>query len=79
MGLTVGIFHAILLMKELMLGDSDLAAPEIIKFGIESKFSSPLTSTSNFKEIVTETLKDMRGICLAGLVTPEDTPVRSHL
>lgn len=39
---------------------SDLAGPEVIKFGIESKHSSALTSTSLFKAAVTQALLDMK-------------------
>jgi carnitine O-acetyltransferase len=46
---------------------TDLIAPHRIKFCIESKFSSPLTSTSKFKEYIADALLDMRAICEAGL------------
>lgn len=38
----------------------DLAAPEMIKFGIESKFDSTATSTYAFKTAITESLLDLR-------------------
>lgn len=41
----------------------DLAAPGIIKFGIESKFASRLTSTDVFKTCITKALEDMRSTC----------------
>ena len=36
----------------------------MIKFGIESKFSSELTSTQRFKEVVVEVLNEMHFVCL---------------
>ncbi|KAF9451885.1 acyltransferase ChoActase/COT/CPT [Macrolepiota fuliginosa MF-IS2] len=60
-------------------GINYLAAPEMIKFGIESKHSSPLTSTYAFKNAVDAALKDMKGVCLAGIISPEPDSVRSHL
>lgn len=50
---------------------TDLIAPHRIKFCIESKFSSPLTSTSKFKEYIADALLDMRAICEAGLDSAE--------
>ena len=44
--------------------ETDLAAPEMIKFGIESKFSSPSTSTEQFKQAVVESLMEMKLLCL---------------
>jgi len=44
---------------------SDLAAPDIVKFGIESKFSSPFTSTEKFKEAITEAMEEMYFMCEA--------------
>lgn len=43
----------------------DLAAPEMIKFGIESKFSSHFTSTEKFKEAITEAMNEMYAMCEA--------------
>ncbi|TCD69360.1 hypothetical protein EIP91_007916 [Steccherinum ochraceum] len=45
-------------------GINYLAGPEVIKFGIESKHSSPLTSTHDFKAAVTHALLDMRDLYL---------------
>ncbi|KIK10045.1 hypothetical protein K443DRAFT_47 [Laccaria amethystina LaAM-08-1] len=45
-------------------GINYLAAPAMIKFGIESKFSSTLTSTQRFKEVVVEVLDEMHLVCL---------------
>ncbi|KAH9917835.1 acyltransferase ChoActase/COT/CPT [Fomitopsis serialis] len=45
-------------------GINYLAAPSMVKFGIESKFSSPLTSTAGFKAAIGEAMTDMRYICL---------------
>lgn len=41
----------------------DLAGPEIIKFGVECKHSSPLTSTQAFKVAIQTVLLDMKAIC----------------
>ena len=41
----------------------DLAGPDIIKFGIECKYSSPLTSTQVFKAAIQAALVDMKAIC----------------
>ena len=41
----------------------DLAGPDIIKFGIESKYSSPLSSTQAFKIAIHTALTDMKAIC----------------
>ena len=43
----------------------DLAAPDMIKFGIESKFSSPHTSTTSLKKAISHSLEEMQTICLA--------------
>ena len=43
----------------------DMAAPDMVKFGIESKFSSPLTSTEKFKEAITEAMNEMYTMCEA--------------
>lgn len=43
-------------------GINYLAAPEMIKFGIESKFSSPRTSTAKFLDAVSTALFDMKQI-----------------
>jgi hypothetical protein len=51
----------------------DLIAPDRIRFCIESKFSSPLTSTSRFKQYIEDALLDLRAICEAGL-DPADEP-----
>ena len=45
-------------------GWTDLAGPDVIKFGIESKHSSPYTSTHGFKAAISLALQDMRRICL---------------
>ena len=56
----------------------DLAAPDIIKFGIESKHSSPLTSTDELKQSIVDSLYEMRALCSSSDVTEEDL-VASHL
>ena len=37
----------------------------MVKFGIESKFSSPFTSTEKFKEAITEAMDEMFFMCEA--------------
>lgn len=44
---------------------ADLAAPDMIKFGIESKFSSPRTSTDNLKNAIFDALSEMAKLCVA--------------
>jgi len=46
-------------------GINYLVAPDMVKFGIESKFSSPLTSTEKFKEAITEVMEEMYFMCEA--------------
>lgn len=46
----------------------DLTAPDMIKFGIESKISSPLTSTNGFKVAVVDALHQMASICRTEVV-----------
>jgi carnitine O-acetyltransferase len=41
----------------------DLAAPNMVKFGIESKFSSLLTSTQKFKDAVVASMEEMQFLC----------------
>ncbi|EKM78099.1 hypothetical protein AGABI1DRAFT_76491 [Agaricus bisporus var. burnettii JB137-S8] len=60
-------------------GINYLAAPGMIKFGIESKFSSSSSSTYLFKNAIADALKEMRGICQAGMVPIEEHPIRTHL
>ena len=42
----------------------DLAGANMLKFGIESKRSSQLTSTDRFKQHLTTALLEMRDVCL---------------
>ena len=35
----------------------------MVKFGIESKFSSPLTSTEKFKKAIAEAMEEMYVMC----------------
>ncbi|TFK70341.1 acyltransferase ChoActase/COT/CPT [Pluteus cervinus] len=44
-------------------GINYLAAPDMIKFGIESKFSNPLTSTDGFMAAVVDALHQTASIC----------------
>ncbi|CAE7076446.1 unnamed protein product [Rhizoctonia solani] len=43
-------------------GINYLAGPQLIKFGIESKYSCPTTSTADFKEKVVESLREMKAL-----------------
>lgn len=64
MGLIVGLlFHACGLFLGHSCNFTDLAAPDMIKFGIESKFSSPLTSTDGLKRAIVHSLDEMRTVC----------------
>lgn len=54
---------------------TDLAAPSLIKFGIESKHSCPLTSTDQFKSAVVESLREMAEIVLAAQDPAPTTPI----
>ncbi|KAG1887013.1 acyltransferase ChoActase/COT/CPT [Suillus subluteus] len=58
-------------------GISYLIAPHRIKFCIESKFSSPLTSTNKFKQHIADALQDMRAICEAGELGLKDRKEKS--
>lgn len=49
----------------------DLPGRDIIKFGIESKHSCPSTSTQLFSDALTQSLIDLRELCLV--------PPRAHL
>lgn len=59
----------------------DLTGQEVLKFGVESKKSSPETSTSEFMELIAVSLREMRSICLAGIAAqaPLDSPVAARL
>lgn len=61
---------------ELLITSIDLAGPDVIKFGIESKHSSPLTSTNVFISAVSEALLEMKAVCS---VDESSSPVVSHL
>jgi len=65
--------------KLLFLNLPDLAAPNMVKFGIESKFSSLLTSTQKFKEAVAASLEEMQSLC--EVIVEEDSKLvlTSHL
>ena len=41
---------------------ADLAGAEMIKFGIESKFSCPDTSTALFKDAISASLQEMKQV-----------------
>ncbi|KAF8349055.1 acyltransferase ChoActase/COT/CPT [Amanita rubescens] len=60
-------------------GINYLAAPEMIKFGIESKFSSPLTSTPGFMEAIRCSLLEMKDLCSTTVVDNSATSIPSHL
>ncbi|KAJ2922360.1 hypothetical protein H1R20_g14739, partial [Candolleomyces eurysporus] len=59
-------------------GINYLAAPKMIKFGIESKFSNANTSTKKFKNAVVESLMEMKPLCLKN-EDVEPRPITSHL
>lgn len=59
-------------------GINYLAAPSMIKFGIESKFSSHLTSTEKFKQTIVESLHEMRVLC-SFVEAIDSHPVTPHL
>jgi carnitine O-acetyltransferase len=44
----------------------DQPGKHLIKFGIESKVSCSVTSTSRFKHHLVQALRDMRRVCEAG-------------
>ncbi|WRT69787.1 uncharacterized protein IL334_006778 [Kwoniella shivajii] len=46
-------------------GINYLAGPNLVKFGIESKFSCDKTSTQRFKHNIVQSLRDMRRVCEA--------------
>ncbi|EIW84318.1 acyltransferase ChoActase COT CPT [Coniophora puteana RWD-64-598 SS2] len=51
-------------------GINYLIAPSMIKFCIESKFSSADTSTTEFKSEITQALADMKSLCNMSIGTP---------
>ncbi|KAL0955000.1 hypothetical protein HGRIS_003925 [Hohenbuehelia grisea] len=55
-------------------GINYLAAPDMIKFGIECKHSSPLTSTSRFQKALVDSLSEMHA-----LAADHETPVMRSL
>ena len=59
----------------------DLAAPDMIKFGIESKFSCTKTSTKIFKEMVASALEEMQTMCLIAITdtTSQNLQIYSNL
>lgn len=61
----------------LVLVHPDLAAPNMIKFGIESKFHNPTTSTQKLKTAVLESLLEMKLVTLEA--EEVDVKVASHL
>jgi hypothetical protein len=42
---------------------ADLSGPNLIKFGIESKFSCAETSTARFQRAIVSALREMRQVC----------------
>ncbi|KAJ6531909.1 carnitine acetyltransferase [Mycena capillaripes] len=65
-------------------GINYLAAPHMIKFGIESKVSCPRSSTDDLKDAIFEALYDMKTLCLAtdghtAAATSDGARVMSHL
>ncbi|KAJ7593323.1 acyltransferase ChoActase/COT/CPT [Mycena floridula] len=59
-------------------GINYLAAPDMVKFGIESKFSSPLTSTELFKASISEAMLDLKGIFIPTCMSDVEQ-ILSHL
>jgi ribosome biogenesis protein Tsr3 len=55
----------------------DLAAPDMIKFGIESKFSCAETSTKQFKELIASALEEMQAMCQNAIA--DRTTQNSHI
>jgi hypothetical protein len=55
----------------------DLAGANILKFGIESKRSSQLTSTDRFKQHLARALLEMRDVCLTA-IEEENRPIQSR-
>jgi hypothetical protein len=55
----------------------DLAGANILKFGIESKRSSKVTSTDRFKQYLTSALREMRDVCLTA-IEEENRPIQSR-
>jgi len=54
----------------------DLAAPDMVKFGIESKFSCTETSTKQFKEMIASALIEMQSMCQIAIT--DNTIQNSH-
>jgi len=54
-------------------GINYLAGANILKFGIESKRSSRLTSTDRFKQYLTRALLEMRDVCLTAIEEENST------
>ena len=53
-----------------LLFHQDMAGPELIKFGVESKKSCKETSTETLIDAIALALKDMRDICVKGSNLP---------
>jgi len=54
-----------------LLFHQDMAGPELMKFGIESKKSCKETSTGAFIDAIALALQDMRDICVKGPNLPQ--------
>ncbi|PFH52930.1 hypothetical protein AMATHDRAFT_73762 [Amanita thiersii Skay4041] len=59
-------------------GINYLAASELIKFGVESKFSCPMTSTNIFKEAIVNSLLEMKDLISAAIIQYTNNSI-SHL
>jgi hypothetical protein len=57
---------------------ADLAGPYLIKFGLESKNSGPV-STSEFKIALAESLTEMRRVCDAAQSAEQGAPPAARL
>ncbi|EGN98888.1 hypothetical protein SERLA73DRAFT_54801 [Serpula lacrymans var. lacrymans S7.3] len=54
-------------------GINYLIGPGMVKFCVESKYSSPVTSTAGFKKVIIDSLRDMRTVCSVALEHPFST------
>lgn len=48
-------------------GINYMSGPDLIKFGVESKKSSPATSTAELHQEIAQALRDMQSVCLQGM------------
>ena len=60
---TVSDLHTLMHAMCTYCATLDMPAPTRLRFGIESKYSSPRTSTQLFMSAITHALQDMRTLC----------------